>query len=115
MKITQTIHYTVNGEETETEISIWNDENMIVLGIMDTDQSYSEAYMDRKNAESLSKFIKIVSKSESESKTEMVEIKKTDLELINKLATEGYLSENSITKDNNLARINILTQKGLKK
>ena len=30
MKITQTIHYTVNGEETETEISIWNDENMIV-------------------------------------------------------------------------------------
>ena len=115
MKITQTIHYTVNGEETETEISIWNDENMIVLGMMDTDQSYSEAYMDRENAESLSKFIKIVSKSESESKTEMVEIKKSDLELINKLSTEGYLSENSTTKDNNLARINILTQKGLKK
>lgn len=115
MKITQTIHCTINGEETETEISIWNDGNTIILGLMDTDQSYSEAYMDRKNAESLSKFIKIVSKSETESKTEMVEIKKSDLELINKLATEGYLSESSTTKDNNLARINILTQKGLKK
>lgn len=115
MKITQTIHCTINGEETETEISIWNDGNTIILGLMGTDQSYSEAYMDRKNAESLSKFIKIVSKSETESKTEMVEIKKSDLELINKLATEGYLSESSTTKDNNLARINILTQKGLKK
>lgn len=113
MKITQTIHYMVNGEETETEISIWNDENMIVLGLMDTDQSYTEAYMDREDAKSLSKFIKTVTKTEA--KTEMVEIKKSDLELINKLATEGYLSESSTTKDNNLARINILTQKGLKK
>lgn len=115
MKITQTIHYTVNGEETETEISIWNDENMIVLGVSDTDCSYSEAYMDRKNAESLSKFIKTIARTGVEAKTEMVEIKKSDLELINKLATEGYLSESSTTKDNNLARINILTQKGLKK
>lgn len=115
MKITQSIYYMVNGEETETEISMWNDGEMIVLGMMDTDQSYSEAYMDRKNAESLSKFIKIVAKNGTESKTEIVEIKKSDLELINKLATEGYLSESSTIKDNNLARINILTQKGLKK
>lgn len=115
MKITQTIHYTVKGEETESEISIWNDENMIVLGLMDTDQSYSEAYMDREDVKSLSKFIKTVAKTGTEDKTEMVEIKKSDLELINKLATEGYLSESSTTKDNNLARINILTQKGLKK
>ena len=115
MKITHTIHYTVNGEETETEISIWNDENMIVLGLMDTDQSYSEAYMDREDAKSLSKFIKTVAKTGTETKAEMVEIKKSDLELINKLATEGYLSKSSTTKDNNLARINILTQKGLKK
>ena len=115
MKITQTIHYTVNGEETETEISMWNDGEMIVLGVSDTDQSYSEAYMDREDAKSLSKFIKTVAKTGTEDKTEMVEIKKSDLELINKLATEGYLSESSTTKDNNLARINILTQKGLKK
>ena len=115
MKITQTIHYTVNREETESEISIWNDENMVVLGLMDTDQSYSEVYMDRKNAESLSKFIKTVSRAGAKTKIEMVEIKKSDLELINKLATEGYLSESSTTKDNNLARINILTQKELKK